>query len=177
MPPPPSTVPDEAIEGQGHRSRLHLATTVALTLLLAAVAVDGLGLLDVFGPDERTRTAAGGGDELEVSAPTVTRPGLATPFEVRVRRAGGFEGPMEVAVSTRLLAAFDHQRLYPEPSAERSMGELTVLELDAPTGDELVLAFDWKTEPGRQWGQSGRVAVVDDDAVVVEVPVDVRVWP
>src|SRR5690606_41431065 len=84
---------------------------------------------------------------------------------------------MEVAVSTRLLAAFDHQRLYPEPSAERSMGELTVLELDAPTGDELVLAFDWKTEPGRQWGQSGRVAVVDDDAGVVAVPVDGRVWP
>lgn len=177
MPPPPPTVPDEATGGRGHRSRLHLATTAALTLLLVVVGLDGLGLVDAFGPDQRTRTAAGAGYGLEVSAPTVTRPGLATSFEVRVRRDGGFDGPVEVAVSTELLALFDHQRLYPEPSAERTMGDLTVFELEPPTGEVVVLAFDWKAEPSRQRGGSGRVGVVDDDEVVVHVPVSVRVWP
>jgi hypothetical protein len=161
--------------------RLHAwcyrATTAALSVLMLLTLLDGLSVVDVFGPDKATHTASADGYTLSVTAATVTRPALATPFEIRVRRSGGFDVPVEVAIERDYLLLFDYQRMHPEPSSERTAGDFTVLEFDPPDGDELVVSFDWRMEPAVQTGRDVTVAVVEGGRHLVEVTSDLRVWP
>jgi len=171
------TVPEDTGRGERLHAWYYRLTTGLLALLLAVVVLDGLSVLDVFGPDKATHTAVADGYELSVTAATVTRPALATPFEISVRRAGGFDAPVEVEIETDYLSLFDYQRMYPEPSGERTAGDFTVLEFDPPDGDELVVTFDWRLEPAVQTGRDVTVAVVEDGRHVVEVTRHLRVWP
>jgi hypothetical protein len=171
------TVPEDTSTGERLHAWCYRATTWALALLLAVVVLDGLSVVDAFGPDKSTGTAVADGYRLSVTAATVTRPALATPFEISVRREGGFDAPVEVAIETDYLSLFDYQRMYPEPSGERTAGDFTVMEFDPPDGDELVITFDWRLEPAVQTGRDVTVAVVEGGRHVVEVTRHLRVWP
>ena len=171
------TVPDDTSTGERLHARYYRLTTALLSLLMVVVVLDGLSVVDAFGVDKSTETATGGGYTLSVTAATVTRPALATPFEITVHRTGGFDAPVEVAIETDYLSLFDYQRMYPEPSAERTAREFTVLEFDPPDGDEVVVSFDWRLEPATQTGRDVRVAIVEDGEHVVEVTRHLRVWP
>lgn len=171
------TVPEDTSTGERLHAWYYRLTTALLVLLLAVVVLDGLSVVDAFGVDKTTETATADGYTLTVTAATVTRPALATPFEIDVRRDGGFTTPVEVAIETDYLSLFDYQRMYPEPSAERTAGDFTVLEFDPPDGDELTVTFDWRLEPAVQSGRDVTVAVVDDGRHVVAVTRHLRVWP
>jgi hypothetical protein len=172
-----STIPEDEL-GDPRRRRISYAiTTGVLTLLMAVVVIDAFGGIDVFGTDRRTIAAEGDGYTLTLKAPSVSRPGLATPFEVRVHRAGGFDAPIELAIDRSYLQHFDYNRMYPEPSGERSRGEWVVFEFDPPDGDELIIELDVRLEPAAQSGATARVAVLEGDDVAVEVASDLRVWP
>lgn len=178
MPPPAHpTIPERLSEGGGHHWIVYRATVLLLTVVVLLCLVDGIRGVRIFGVDSRTTTAEGGGYRLEVTAPVVSRPGLATPLEIRVERPAGLDQPIELALPRSLSSLFDFQRVEPQPSAERTRGDYTVLEFEPPDGEELVVAFDWRLEPAAQWGRDWTVAVIDGEGFAVAVDGHLRVWP
>jgi hypothetical protein len=141
-------------EGSRRRHRLlHDAGVVVVT------AVFILGLLNVPGVRSATAEASSGGWSLSVKHATVTRPGLASPFEIAIARPGGFEGPVTVAVAADYLALFDENGLDPQPNTETADGEWLIWEVEPPDGDRLTLSYDARIEPAAQSGRDGTVAV------------------
>lgn len=162
------------------RRRRRLGTTIGAALLATIMSVavlDGLDVVDVVGVDDRTVSAVVGPLELEVRYPSVTRPALAAPFEIVVRRQGGFDGPVEIAVDARYLMAWDVNGVLPVPAGETSDGDVVVWEFDPPPSEVLHVRYDGRIEPARQEGATGRVAVVDGAAELVAVSFETRVMP
>jgi hypothetical protein len=147
-------------------------------IMLTALAVFVLlGAATVFGAKTSTVSASGGGYDLSVLYPAVTRPGLAIRWIVTVHRTGGFDGPIDVAVTSRYLDLFDFNNLDALPSGTRTSGSFTVWTFDPPDGDRLVVAFDGRLEPAQQWGKPATVAVLDHGHAVVSVRYSTRVMP
>ena len=149
---------------------------LAAAMLLAAA--DSLGSTAIFGVDSTTVSAADGDLRLEVTYGEVSRPALATPFDIEVTQPGGFDGPVRVAVDQEYLRMWDENGLVPAPSAETVMGPWVVWEFDPPIGDTLRVSYDARIEPAAQEGRSGAVAVLGaDDEAIVQVELTTRVWP
>jgi len=175
-----STLDDLRVDTPGRLRRRRIgygAATAMLTAVMALGVVDAVGWLDVYGVDTARVRASGGGYELEVQYGTVSRPALATPFEIVVTRAGGFAGPVTVAVDERYLELWDANAIVPAPSGEISADDWVRWEFDPPAGDVLRIFYDGRIEPAAQSGRSGRVAVLDDGTPVVEVDFHTRVLP
>jgi hypothetical protein len=153
----------------GRRRLLHRVVGGLLALVMVLAVLDGLDALNTLGPDERRVSASGGGFELEVEYPSVSRPALASVFRIAVRRAGGFDEPVQVAVSRTYLEAWDLNGVLPGPAAETSMGAWIVWEFDPPPGDELLVTYESRIEPGEQTSVPGAVAVLVEDEPVAEV--------
>ena len=145
-----------------------LTSGVLLTLMVLAV-LDGFGVVDAYGVDTKSTSATGGGYELTVRYGELSRPGLATPFDIAVRRAGGFDGPVTIGVDQDYLRLFDENGLVPAPSAETTSGRFVLWEFDPPDGDLLRVQFDARIEPAAQGGDDGAVAVLENGAPVVDV--------
>lgn len=163
------------------RMRNHRITYALGTLALAAIVVsavtDVLGWTTVTRVSSATASATGGGYVLTVRYPEVTRPALASPFEIEVERDGGFDGPVQVAVSQSWLRMWDENAWHPEPSTGVGEGDEVVLEFDPPEGEVLRVVYDARIEPDQQRGRDGHVAVVQDGAHVVRVDFHTRVLP
>ena len=99
-----------------HRRWRYGITTLVLTVLMALGVVDALGWWDTYGVDDATVRASGGGYDLAVRYGTVSRPALATPFEITVTRPGGFSEPITLVVDRSYLQMWDENGLVPAPS-------------------------------------------------------------
>ena len=156
----------------------YLVTTLFLSGVMLVAVLDALPSVALLGVDSQTTRASGGGIDLAVTYGEVSRPALATPFDIEVHRSGGFDGPVQVAVDQEYLRMWDENGLVPAPSAETVMGPWVVWEFDPPVGDTLHITYDARIEPAAQEGRRGAVAVLDaDDAVLVQVDFTTRVWP
>lgn len=134
-----------------------------------------LGATGVFGVRTARVSAAGGGYQLHVEYPRVTRAGHAVPLAVEVRKPGGFgEEPVVVAMRAGYFSLFDENGILPGPSAETADRENVIWEFDPPPGEVLRVRFDTRTGPNRQVGEKGTAAVLLDDAPVVTV--SFRTW-
>lgn len=156
---------------------VHLVTTVVLASLIGLGLLDLFGVLPVYGVDVDRVRSSGGGYELEVLYGTVSRPALATPFQIEVTRPGGFDGPVELALSQQYLTLFDENGLTPAPSAETSFGPFVLWEFDPPEGDTLTVYFDARIEPQLQHGVTGEVAIIEDGAPVAQVEFHTSIRP
>lgn len=153
-------------------------TTVVLTAIIGLALVDGLTPAAVLGVDTATTRATAAGYELAVTYGEVSRPALATPFDIRVVHEGGFDGPVRIAVDQEYLRMWDENGLVPAPATELVAGDLVVWEFEPPVGDELLVSYDARIEPAAQEGRSGRVAVLGDaDQVLVTVDFTTRLLP
>jgi hypothetical protein len=159
------------------RRGLHLVVIGLLWLIIAGAVLDGFDIVDAVGPDERIVRASGGGFTLEVEHPSVTRPALASVFRIRVQRDGGFDEPVQLAVSRAYIEAWDLNGIMPSPSGETSLEDWVVWEFDPPPGDELLVTYESRIEPGEQRRATGEVAVLVDDEPVVQVDLDTKVRP
>jgi hypothetical protein len=162
-----ATLPVVRVDGPGgpalvaRRRWLYRVTAVALGAIVAGALVDAAGILPLYGVDSRTVAARANGFELEVRYAVVSRPAVATPFDIEVRRPGGFQGPIVVAVSSDYLSMWDENGLDPAPARETaSPGELR-WEFEPPPSDALAISFDARIEPAAQQGKRGTVAVLD----------------
>ncbi len=168
----------EARSNRRARRVLYLATTVALTIVMALALTDALGVTQAYGVRAADARASGGGYELAVRHPAVSRPALASPFEIEVRRPGGFDGPVTIGVERSYIALWDENGLYPAPSAETAVGPWILWEFDPPpSGDLLLVYYDARIEPAAQRGRSGRVAVFEGAARLVTVDFTTRLMP
>lgn len=155
------------------RHRVLADATVAVIVLIVALA-----FANVAGVQSDHVVARGGDHELTVHFGRVSRAGLATPLDIEVRRAGGFDGPVRLAIRSDYVALFDENGLNPAPDSETTLGPWTIWEFDRPPGDTLSIAFDARIEPARQVGAAGWVAVLDaDDEPIVDARFETTVFP
>ncbi len=142
---------------------------VALVVFLA------LGFLNLYGVRTKEASATGGGYEVTVTYTSVTRPGLATPWSVEIRRPGGFgEDLVALAVTASYFDAFDENGLDPDPSESVNDGERTIWRFDPPPGDVMTVSFDARIQPDVQMSRvKGSASVLDPSGADV-VTVDFR---
>ena len=150
---------------------------IGLVLLSLFVLAGGVGLL---GTRTVSTSAAGGGYELTVTHPSVSRSGHAVKVEVEVRRPGGFDTsePIRLRMLSRYFDLFDENGFTPQPDAETSDGTWTYDEFVPPRGEVFVVSVDTRVEPARNRGERGEVSVVDDQGrPVVTVRFRTRLMP
>ena len=158
----------------------HLVSSVVVTAVIVLAVLDGVDAVDSFGvDDDRVAATADDGTRLEVRYPTVSRPALASPFEIIVSRPGGFDGQqIELTVSTAFLNLWDLNGMFPSPAEETADGERQHWTFDPPDGDTLRIVYEARIEPAAQDGEPGRVAVLDDDgSELVAVDFETRLRP
>ena len=147
---------------------------VALGLFLA------VGALGFYGVRTRTVSAAAGGYELSVRYASVSRPGLATPWSLEVRRPGGFPDGLTVAVMSSYFDVFDENGLDPAPVEETSDGERTVWTFGPSAADTISVSFDARMEPGvqvtRAKGRAEVLAAAPGPAAATAVSVEFGTW-
>jgi hypothetical protein len=165
---PLSTAPPRREVGELRRAR-------ALRWLFAAALVLFLlvGLLGGYGVRHGEVSATGGGYELTVRYPRVTRPGLASVWEVEVRRVDGrpLDGPVTISTGDAWFSIFDENGLDPDPASARSDGEHLVWEIEPVDGASAVtVGYDARVEPGVQLTRRrGETSVLVDGEPVVTV--------
>ena len=175
-----STVGDfgpESDRSLAKRRALYAVSTSVITLVMVLGVIDAFGWFNLYGVDSARVEAAGGGYRLDVEYTAVSRPALASPFEIKVSREGGFDGPVTIGVSRTYLQIWDENGLFPAPSAETMRDDWLEWEFDPPAGDELIVFYDGRIEPAQQSGRGGAVAVIEDDVAVVEVDFYTEVRP
>ena len=169
-----STRPSEEVGTNGWDRRLRI---FSISLLGALVLT---GLLGFLGVRTTTATASANGFTIEVTHASVTRPGLATPLDLKITTVDG--SPLPAAVTTRIgssyLAIFDENGLDPQPVSSFQSDEWTWWTFEVPEGaTTLEVSFDARLEPAVQWGQGSTAAVEIGDAEVVAVDFETWVLP
>jgi hypothetical protein len=170
---PLPTVPEDAA-GPSEQRRHRIERRVGLALVFVVLA---LGAANLLGVRAATVSKSGGGFELSVEYASVSRPGLATPWTVRVRRPGGFDGPVVLATTSRYLELLDENGLDPDPQRATATGDMTVWEFEPPPGEELTVAFDGRLEPAFHTGRSGETSILVDGEPAVSVSYRTVVMP
>lgn len=134
-----------------HRRWMSWLTFLLLFAVMLSAVADGFDVADIWGVDDATVDAVGpSGATLTVRYPTVSRPALASPFEIVVEQPSGFDGDVELAVDLDYLALWDLNGLFPNPSDERSDGDRVIWTFAPPEGDTLRIVMDSRIEPGAQ---------------------------
>lgn len=169
---PTSTIPEALPLARLRRARaLRRLAFVVIALFLLAAA---FGLLGVR---SREASASGGGYDMTVTYAAMSRPGLATPFDIEVTKAGGFPGQVTLAVSGDYLAAFDENGLDPDPTGARADGDFVYWTFDPPEGDVLLVSFDARLEPAVQWKREGTVRLIRQSEALAEIDFTTWVMP
>lgn len=169
-----STMPEPRSEAQLRRNTL--LRRAMLTVLVVFVL---LGAVGTFGTRTSERSASGGGLEMTVTYPSVSRPGHAVKYEVVVRKPGGFEGePIRMRFAGEWFDLFDENGFGPDPEAATSDGDYDYFEFLPPTGEVFRVSLDTRVEPAVQRGRPGEVSVLDGTGTpVVTVAYRTRIWP
>lgn len=146
-------------------------------VLAVLAAIVGLGIVGVFGERSRDTEASSGGLKLGVTFPSVVRAGPPASLEIRVERADGFQGPVDIAFDSRYMDALDQVVLSPQPEDERTAGDDVVWTFSQPAGDSLVVRIDAQVSSQARFRHRGHVAVVEHGSKVVEADFTTWVWP
>lgn len=173
---PPST-PTWTSDEEHPLERHRRARTFRRICIVAITAVVLLGLSGTLGVRTGSVTDSADGWDLTVRYGRVTRPALATVWEIEVSKEGGFPGPVELATTADYLDLFDENGLSPEPSSEVVDGDMIVWEFDPPEGDTLIISYDARVEPGVQWGKKARTELRLDGELVTAVDYTTTVLP
>lgn len=146
---------------------------------LAITAFVVAGAANAFGVRHAEVSEEADGYELTVTYGAASRPGLATLWEVEVRREGGFDGPITLATTASYFGAFDQNGLDPGPDKAYGEGDQIVWEFEPPEGDVFSLSFDARIEPSQQLETfPARTALLDEDGdEIVAVSYETKVWP
>ena len=89
---------------------------------------DTLGWTSAYGVSSAVVEVSSAGRTLRVRYPEVTRPALASPFDITVVDPDGFDEPVRLRLNRDFFQLWDENGWYPEPSSERSQGEWIEIE-------------------------------------------------
>lgn len=106
-----------------------------------------LGAANIVGVRVARSSVVADGTSLAVTYASVTRPGLSTPWNLEIRRTGGFPGPVTIVTTSSYFASFDFNQWYPEPSDTAVRGDDLVLTFERPEGEVFELSFDGRATP------------------------------
>jgi hypothetical protein len=159
--------------------RVRRVRAVRRVFVLCLTAFLVAGLAGVFGVKTTTVSASGGGYELEVTYAKSARPGLAIPWSVEIRHAGGFDDNVLVSTTSSYFDLVDENGFDPDPESSYSSGEDIVWEFKQPEGDTLTIGLDARIGPSVQslWPPEATTSVIVDGEPVVSVTYRTRVWP
>jgi hypothetical protein len=162
-----------------NRRITYVVAVVVFTCVVGSAVIDSFTEIDVWGGESTdVAVASGGGVELRVRYATVSRPALATPFDIFVRDEDGFDGPIHIAVAPAYVEMWDFQAWYPDPSESTATPDQIVYTFEPPDGTELRVFLDARIQPAEQSGRDGWVAVLDGDgARLARVDFSTRVLP
>ncbi|HUR49980.1 MAG TPA: hypothetical protein VMY88_10715 [Acidimicrobiales bacterium] len=169
-----STIPNAETDSHQKRSAFYRGLfALAITAFVIA------GAANVFGVRHSEVAAEAKGYQLTVKYGASSRPGLATLWEVEIRHAGGFDGPITLATTASYFGAFDENGLDPDPDKAYGEDEQIIWEFEPPEGDVFSLSFDARIEPAQQLATfPARTALLDESgAEIVAVSYETRVWP
>ena len=155
----------------------YAAGTVLMAAIILVPMSDSANLGTTVGISTGRVTSTAEGYRLEVRYPAVTRPALATPFDIRIESADGFNWPIQVALSWDWLEMWDENSWYPTPSSAYGNDDKFVMEFDPPPGNALRVIYDARIQPAQQSGRSGYVALLDNDQEITRVSFRTRVMP
>jgi hypothetical protein len=158
-------------------STLRRSRAVRRLLLAGLTAFVLVGATSFLGAHTNVQRGSGGGYEVTLAYPRVSRPGLAIRWILTIRHPGGFDGPVRVGTTSRYFDLFDFNNLDPTPGSATTHGELTVWEFDPPVGETLVVTLDGRIEPAQQSGRSAVTSVLNGDVPVVTLSYETRVMP
>ena len=164
-----STVPSDVGTAQLRRTRAIRRAFIVILVVFVALGVSGL-----LGVRSRSVAAAGGGYDLRVTYPQVTRAGLAVDFVIRVSHPGGFDEPITIVQDARYFDLFDENAMHPSPDKETADGDQVTLEFEPPDGEVFTMRLDTRTGPNVQSGRRGSTALLVDDETVTDV--GYRTW-
>jgi hypothetical protein len=168
-----STLPEDS--GLRRAARAVWLRRFGIVLLAAYVAAGWAG---VFGVRSASVSTSRGGYELSVQYPKVARPGLATPWGIRVHKDGGFgDDPITVATTLEWLNLFDENGRNPAPAAEYMDDDMVVWEFDPPPGDTFRFEFDARLGPSVQSGFTATTELREGNVAVLRVTYRTRVFP
>ena len=167
-----STWSDLRSVGQNRRGRVIRRVTITGLALLVLC-----GALGVFGVRTRTVSTTGDGYDLSVTYAAVSRAGLDTPWQVTVRRPGGFDGPITLATTAAYFEMFETQGLTPAPDSETASGRYRYQTFLPPPGDTFTLSYDAYVQPASQLGHPGETVLIVDGRERARVSYRTRLVP
>ena len=168
-----STLPELREPDDVRRARNKRRIGIVLLLVFVLLGAGGM-----YGTRTGEKSAAAGGYVVTVTYPKVSRPGHAIRYEVEVKRAGGFDGPIRMRFSSDYFDLFDENSFGPAADSETTTGAYDLYEFAPPAGDTFIVSSDTRVEPARQRGAGGEVSVLDDaGAPVVTVHYRTRIFP
>jgi hypothetical protein len=167
-----STIPETVSTDRLRRARMLRNTFVFLLFAFLVTALTGL-----LGVRTSTKRASAQGYDVTVTYGAMTRPGLATPFDVEVVRTGGHKEPVTLAVSNDFMAAFDENGLDPDPAITRADADFVYWTFEVPPGDTLGVSFDARLEPAVQWKRPGTVRLIRESETLLEIGFTMWVMP
>jgi hypothetical protein len=157
--------------------KIRRARTERRVILILLAVFLGLGLAGVFGPRTSTASATSNGYRLDVTFPSITRPGLPIRWEVLVRHRGGFGDKVRIAITFDYFHLFDVTGIEPDITSSTSDGTNIVYEFDPPPGDTFRVQFDAAVEPGVHELPRATTSVLADGRTVVQVSYSTKVMP
>ncbi len=157
--------------------RLRRDRNLRLVLMVALSGFVIAGGAGVFGARTGVVTGEAGGYRLSIQYPSVTRPGLAVRWELKLWHPGGFAGPIHIETSLGYFDLFDFNNLQALPSSVLNQGDRALWVLDPPHGDTLVVDLDATLSPNVQKGQAATTSLLVRGVPVVSVHYETRVMP
>jgi len=168
-----STLPEPRAPHDVRRARNQRRLGLAVLVLFVLG-----GALGLYGTRTATASASGGGYTVTVTYPAVSRPGHAVRYQVEVKHAGGFPGPVKMRFSSAYFDLFDENSFGPDAVSMTTTGAYDIYAFSPPPGDTFAVSSDTRVEPARQRGEKGEVSVLDDQGrPVVTVRYRTRIFP
>lgn len=167
-----TTVPPALSDG-----RLRRARALRRLFIAGVVALLVLSLAGLAGPRVATVRAEADGWVLEVEYPQRTRGGLPADLRILVSHAGGFQGPITLALSVDYLTILQGHDLWPQPSGSTADESWLHLDFDPPTGTTFAARYSARTTAALRRGADGVIAVLVGGVPVVSVPMTTVILP
>jgi hypothetical protein len=170
-------VPNSTIAGVASEPRARLAAWGRRGFLLLILLVIVAALCGFLGMKTGNVTAASDGYHLQLTYARIARPGMDVPWTLTITRAGGFDGPIDLEVTSDYFGIFESQGITPQPSQETADKTWWRMTFDKPSGDTLSVDFDIYVQPFSQLGRSGTARVLEHGRPVASVDFHTRLVP